>query len=313
MLPVLHQKGYFLAQARIEYDSREALHQLFPNAGKKLHMPALRLIIEPIPFTPPTTETVVQDDHLAKSFKPLTPKINEYIDKLCQVLSNTLAERNYEVGIPDSENVSERVHALQAGLIAYRLGLNPIHVAAMLFHDISRCTKEEIAYSHRYHHAESSRILTPLGAVKDYTFNHPFAKFLLHAFSGVYRKHLLSPLSQNSLTMQSDSFAASVRRLSVHQNDKLAEALFQIMAMRAIDDFSKVPEHLLRSSLDASRHYFDNDTIKQLLVYVMANHLIKLPTDERTVAQFRHDLSAAMTILSRVDYLQPEKKSGCKP
>ncbi|MDR3476462.1 MAG: hypothetical protein P4M14_00340 [Gammaproteobacteria bacterium] len=307
ILKKLQSHHYFPNQSPVSYDSHQALRQLFPNGDKKLHHSAVTLLTDSTPVVLPSTETVVHPDHLASHFKQLASPINLYIDKLCQVLANTLAERNYEAGLPDSENVSERVHALQAGLVAYRLGLSHVNIAALLLHDISRCTKEDIAHSHRFHHTESSKILSPLGAVKNYTSHHPFAKFLLYEFSEVYRTHLLSPLSQNSLKMQSDSFAASVRRLSIHQNEKLAEALFQLMAMRAIDDFSKVPEHLLQANLTAS-HYFDNDTIKKLLVHVMVNHLILLNPDEATVSQFRSDLSAAMKILSRVDHLQPEKK-----
>ncbi len=260
------------------------------------------------------------------SFQPLVPKMEFYIHALCDVYQNELAKRNYEAGVPDQENVSEREHALQAGKISCVLGLSEDVMLALHFHDVARPTQADSEYGHVNHHDEGNRILSPLKLTVDYAWYHAFAKFLLKEFCPPYQR-LMSPVSQYSLTKQAASFQAQVDKLStLKSSNQLASTLYKIMLMRLIDDMSKVPRAELEK--DGKKiEYVEDHVIKQILARRVLQYCsVQMRQNSDEVASFERKIDDALQLMLRAreyttnpglyekfDALIPGKNNVCIP
>lgn len=179
----------------------------------------------------------------------LTAAVQLYCDAIMAVMTNRLADRAYEPGLPEAENVSEQMHGLQSGSLAYRLGMNLSAILAASLHDIARVTHADDQYGHRHHAKEGHALLLPL-QLPSYCLDHAFAKWLLYIGCEQYRDHLISPVSRASLAMQADQpgqrFSDVTVRLNQLSGIDQANALHQLMLMRLmLDDFAKVPLALL--------------------------------------------------------------------
>lgn len=168
-----------------------------------------------------------------------------YCDAVMAVMTNDLAGRVYEPGLPEAENVTEQMHGLQSGSLAYRLGMSLPAILAASLHDIARVTHADDQYGHKHHAKEGHTLLLPL-QLPSYCLDHAFAKWLLYIGCEQYRANLISPVSKASLAMQADQpakrFADVAERLNRLGASEQANALHQLMLMRLVlDDFAKVP------------------------------------------------------------------------
>ncbi|MDF1759677.1 MAG: hypothetical protein P1U40_03980 [Coxiellaceae bacterium] len=177
----------------------------------------------------------------------------DYVKNIMSVMTNGLARRVYEPGLPAAENVTEQMHGLQSASLALHYGMSLDYVVASGLHDIARVTHPDDIYGHKHHAQEGHVILLPL-QLPSYCKDHAFAKWLLNIACPLYREGLLSPVSATSLKMQADDpsvkFADQLARLNVMSANDQAFMLHSLMLMRLVlDDFAKVP----LSSLDVDR------------------------------------------------------------
>jgi predicted HD phosphohydrolase len=265
------------------------------NPGRRiyLHYSAEKLITLPL-------KNDISDDvkDIPEEFNQLSEKIKFFINVVIDILNNELAQRNYEAGVLDQENVSEREHGLQAGKIVFLLGSPLDHVLAMLLHDISRPSILSEVHSHVHHHKEGHIILAPLGLSIDYTLHHGVAKYFLKKMCPLYGK-LISSVSQQSLAMQEKMLEEQFRILEKMDPDSRAAFVYKIMFMRLIDDFSKVPTLTLKTKPE----YFNDNFIEQMIQTQISRHLNKLlvhnNNPEQTVTEYERKLDEALDLMIR--------------
>jgi predicted HD phosphohydrolase len=230
-------------------------------------------------------------------YSDLELKRGLYMDMICDVLDNELAKRNYEAGVPDQENVSERMHGLQSAKIAALLGFSEEDMLALLLHDIARSTVNSDLHGHKVHHLEGSAILAPLGLPLDYVRYHGFAKYLLNEFCPAYQD-LLSPLSRESLKLQQQAFEPQIKELQKLDNKQLAEFLQKIMYMRLIDDVSKVPELALAKVMQphCKPQYLTDAQIRRMLSVQFDKYIAQKKISPK---ELETQLDAAIKLMSR--------------
>ena len=176
-----------------------------------------------------------------------------YVKSLMTVMTNELAGRAYEAGLPEAENVTEQMHGLQSASLALHYGLPLDYVVAAGLHDVARVTHPSDVYGHKHHAKEGHVLLLPL-RLPSYCKDHAFAKWLLNIASPLYRDRLISPVSKTSLKMQADDpnlkFADPLKRLAALSSEDQAFMCHSLMLMRLLlDDFAKVPLNALGADL----------------------------------------------------------------
>jgi predicted HD phosphohydrolase len=214
-----------------------------------------------LPLTDDTRPTLLD---CPDNMLPLRDKIQSYIHMIIDVLNNELADRMYEAGLPEQENVSERQHALQAGKIAILLRMLDGEVLEMILHDIARSTVDDAGHGHQHHCKEGDDIVAPLGLPTDYAWHHALAKHLLFEFCEPYQQ-LISQVSVLSLQVQKNKFAEQAKRLNMLSDEELGMKIYQLMLMRLIDDVSKVPDLLLTEK----PNYLDDERLQNRLTKQM--------------------------------------------
>lgn len=291
ILQGLKNRGFFRDVEPVALSLSDVLQGWIKNHERLLATPHA-LVHESVVYP-----SVVSALDLPNEFSVFQDQIQLYIQLICDVLSNTLADKNYEPGLPNTENVSEREHALQAGKIAYLFGLDSSDVLAMLLHDISRPTHEDQVYGNKNHCDEGSAILAPLGFSIDYCRYHAFAKYLLNEFNPTYKNKLLSPVSQVSLEEQKAKMHDQLQDLSSLATIELAALLYKIIYMRLVDDFSKVP------TCGMVIDYFSDEYLKMLLSRQFSLHLTKLSSTREELSSMLDDFSkkleSALVLLQR--------------
>ncbi|MDF1655725.1 MAG: hypothetical protein P1U34_11495 [Coxiellaceae bacterium] len=169
----------------------------------------------------------------------------DYVKNIMAVMTNELAGRVYEPGVPVAENVTEQMHGLQSASLALHYGMPLDYVVAAGLHDIARVTHPSDVYGHKHHAQEGHLLLLPL-QLPSYCKDHAFAKWLLNIACPLYRERLISPVSAASLKMQADDpnvkFADALQRLNNMTPADQAFMIHSLMLMRLLlDDFAKVP------------------------------------------------------------------------
>lgn len=291
MLEQLQNQGLFAGVHTAAYTLDEFLQRQYPLAAECFSFSPVCLVAHALP----DLSREKAEWSLPGVCQPLAEKMEYYIRLILDVLDNRLAQRNYEAGLPDQENVSERVHALQAGKISLLMGMPQHEVLALLLHDIARPTMEDQHHGHVYHCEEGSVILAPLGLDTDYSWFHAFAKFLLNEFCPAYRA-LISPVSQLSLALQKDRFQRQLERLAALDARQLADFIHRIMFMRLIDDISKVPE----AALETPAAYYDDGVIRGMLASQLQSHVSRPEMQSaQSLTEYADRLDKAISLLSR--------------
>ena len=301
MLSELNKEGLFLGKEYCSYKMEDFLKTYFKDSKSALEETPLSLLTKPLKQPPIASE--LSFALCPKPFLKLLPPISLYIEMICDVLNNELAQKPYEK-LADREYVTEKVHALQAGKISYHLNMTAEDVLALLFHDIARPSINDPEHGHSKHAQEGSTILAPLGLSTDYAGHHTFAKFLLFKFCPQY-KHLISATSQHTLKIQSKDLGSQLGELNEFTSPKLAFELYKIMFMRLmVDDMSKIP-FSSELSVEEAPEYFNNERIKTMLnqqitthLLSMLNHSTSLP---ETIFAFERKLTSAISLLQRAE------------
>lgn len=305
ILAGLQERGWLQTVPSFQYTMADFLR----DAGMDtyLDLSPVKLLAKPLPVFLQEAEKKVE---LPTVFAGLAGKLEFYKRLILDVLNNDLAQQNYEEGVPDQENVSERVHALQAGKLA-ALVLPAEKTLPLLLHDIARTTNKDQEYGHAHHCEEGSVILAPLGLVIDYTRHHALAKYLLFHFCEPYSqgltpetKGLISPVSTYSLQKQIETLGPLMKALAGLAPVELARFFFSIMFMRLTDDFSKVPVAELRRELNGQEpDYFSDELIARLLHQQLRQHLHQLDQshEDKTVmlCDYEKQLDTAISLLAR--------------
>lgn len=278
---------------------QDFLEQL-PFNSAKLNFSPIQLVDAPISPDASQKLLTITDLTIKPSQEIVRAKLIEYIPMLFRVMKNEYSKRNYELALEDRENVSEGEHGKQAEKISRELGMPCSYVVQQRFHDISRCTHENVAYCNKHHHDESHRIILPL-LPRKYGFNpsysriHTFGKYLLTECCDPYREELMSPLSSQSLMVQKKQFSEILVFLrQLNPEDALRHCL-EWMLGRLIDDSSKVPSYLLKGD-PAKRYYSDEITLSSVinLLNEVLQNLSPSQFDE-----YLKDLDAALKLLHR--------------
>jgi predicted HD phosphohydrolase len=300
ILAQLQEQGLFLDKQPTDYTIQQFLET---HLKTNLDQSSFQLLMKPLPEQQSDKTRLALAVEYPKELPHagLRPKIDCYIDVLCDVLSNQLAQKPYEQ-LSDRENVTEREHGLQAGKIAYLLGMDLDDVLALLFHDIARPSVNDPKYADVHHAREGGIILLPLGLSIDYSSSHAFAKYILHAFSPAYRE-LLSATSLRTLSLQAKDLSGQLGELNALNDSQLADAIYKIVLMRVIDDQSKAPTAELTQRLQGNKpDYFTDEGIKKMLHTQMAMHLARLTKSgiEKTMSSLEAKLDASIALLLRV-------------
>lgn len=293
ILSLLHEKELFTHISATPYEMGHFLQTYFPVANQNLTVTPVDLIATPLAIA-------VEEEgrFLAKECDSLALLVDCYLGIIMDVLNNKLAQKPYEKRC-DQENVTEREHALQAGKIAYLLGMRLTDILALLLHDIARPSIADPSYGHANHCKEGRAILSPLGLTVDYSGYHAFAKFLLSQFCPAY-KNLISNVSKYTLNIQKSTLFDEAKGLSHLHSQQLAHTFFQIMFMRLIDDMSKVPEKLLTKK---GASYFDDALILSMLKKQIVAHMHTEMDNSKdkgaTLAAMKEKLEGALSLLLR--------------
>lgn len=205
----------------------------------------LSLFKKPLPFNATRHKDLSNWYQSICSRKDVVDRAVLYVNVIDQIFSGELADRHYELGSHSAENISERMHGLQSGTLAYHYGLSTAHILAASLHDVARMTHYSDQHGHRYHAIEGHQILAPL-QLPVYCLDHAFAKWLLRKACPIYVEMLLSPVSSASLQIQSSDparhFADVIARLNNMPASEQALYLHKLMFMRLVlDDFAKIP------------------------------------------------------------------------
>lgn len=259
ILQRLQKNGFSLQQKTIAFEMKNFLVKFsFKPTFCYFHYSPAQLIAESLNLNRYDTPTA------SATNQTMQDPLNCYIHGLCDLLKNRLAQRNYDSALPNHENVSERAHALQAGKIAFLLGMDREDILAMLFHDIARMTHADTDYGDKHHSEEGSIILSPLSLTVDFSKYHTFAKYLLNEFCPLYQT-LISPVSRSSLSIQTEHFKIYIDPLNQLNSVQLSLFIYKIMLMRLIDDMSKVPSLLLKETTNEPIEYFNDEVIHRLV------------------------------------------------
>lgn len=305
LLTKLQLKGQFLEKKPVSYSMDLFLTQKISNPHFLNYVPT-QLMSQTLPAAQTTAsacENATQlkeslDHKLPSAFKRLSNKLAFYLLLLVDVFNNKLAQRHYEPGVPDQENVSERLHGLQAAKLATLFGLPRDLILAMLFHDLARPTHEDATHGHSNHHLEGDHILAPLGLSLSYTGYHAYAKFLLRELCPPYQD-LLSPVSALSLSVQNKKMESQLSKLNQLDSLSLAKNIYQLMFLRLFDDLSKVPA----LALDKKVQYLTDSAISRMLFDQLSAHLNELAKSgkdlHQVVVTMEDQLEVAMDLLLR--------------
>src|SRR3990167_2871645 len=301
LLKALNSKGQFLGKEPLTYDANQFLQEEIPQHSflEKTPIELMNHSLRGTSFHSDSSQLErILTQSLPKEFKSLNRKITFYILLIEDVFTNKLAQRNYESGLPEYENVSEQLHGLQAGKLATLLGFSRNEVLAMLFHDLARPTHEQDDRGHASHHSEGHHILMPLGLSTSFAWYHAYAKFLLKELCEPYPT-LLSPVSHRSLTLQKQNMLEQIANLHQHNSQALAKTLYKLMFLRLIDDFSKIPQMALNKNVE----YLTQDKIRHLLLVQIIEHCEKMAKSvknkKQTAGVFNNQLEIAMAHLLR--------------
>jgi len=304
ILSKLQAQGLFVDKHPVDYTIQQFLEDYVNQSKSALQCSSFQLLIKPLPYDALVKKILVEDEGYPEEFSSyaLFSRVDCYIDVLCDVLCNQLAQKPYEK-LSDRENVTEQEHGLQAGKIAYLLGMSLDDILALLFHDIARPSVDDPKYADVHHATEGGIILSPLGLSIDYSSSHAFAKYILHTFSPSYRE-LISSTSLRTLTVQAKDWSAQLDALNRLDGKKLAVATFKIALMRAIDDQSKGPTLELTKRLEGNKpDYFSDELIHAMLHKQMAKHLTQLiktsVNRDETITLFEAKLDTAISLLLR--------------
>ncbi|MDF1796071.1 MAG: hypothetical protein P1U63_05995 [Coxiellaceae bacterium] len=242
VLPLLDQQNFTFDEALSRLRINESLRAISPIDILRRPLPAIEntVLDLPVSLKQYCTDQAVVD--LACG----------YVKNIMVVMTNELAGRVYEPGVPAAENVTEQMHGLQSASLAMHYGMPLDYVVAAGLHDIARVTHPDDVYGHKHHAQEGHALLLPL-QLPSYCKDHAFAKWLLNIACPLYRERLISPVSATSLKMQADNpnikFADALQRLNDMTAEDQAFMLHSLMLMRLLlDDFAKVP----LSSLDVN-------------------------------------------------------------
>src|SRR3990167_551963 len=310
ILNELQKKSFFVKKVPIPYTMDQFLLTRIPERCRSfLNKPLLKLLT--MPLTQESIQPHIRLDarkiELPQALKELRSPLEHYVKFMIDLLNNRLAQRDYEVGVPTYENVSERSHALQAGTFALRFGLPTDKMLAMLLHDISRVTHPDFDFSNEHHHLESSDIVAPLGLSLDYTRHHGLAKYLLRKFCLPYSQ-LISPFSERSLSTQERTLPPLIEVLDTQlSSEELAKFIYEIMFLRvSIDDSSKIPDAKFVEELAGTplaSLYFDDVTIEKMLIKQLLEHLHQLVACnadiEQAAADYARKLDKALRLMVR--------------
>lgn len=304
ILAQLQAHGLFVDKQPIDYTMHQFLDTELKQSEANLACSSFQLLIKPLPHDTLVRAILAGDKGYPEEFATyaLFSRVDCYIEVLCDVLSNQLAQKPYEQ-LSDRENVTEREHGLQAGKIAYLLGMSLDDILALLFHDIARPSVDDPKYADVHHASEGGIILSPLGLSLDYSSCHAFAKYILHTFSPAYRE-LISATSLRTLALQAENLPGQLGELASLDSASLSSAIYKIVVMRVIDDQSKAPTLELSKRLEGEKpDYFSDEFIKSMLHKQMAEHLTKLMKTsidrEKTIHLFEEKLDNSITLLLR--------------
>ncbi len=296
MLNELNKESIFLGKECISYTMEDFLKAYFKDSRSPLEEAPITLLTKPLKLVDIASE--LSPTLCPKPFLKLVPTINLYIEMICDVLNNELAQKPYEK-LADREYVTEKVHALQAGKISHHLTMAEDDVLALLFHDIARPSINDPEHGHSKHAQEGSIILAPLGLNTDYAGHHTFAKFLLFSFCPDY-KALISTTSKHTLKIQCKDLSSQLSELNSLTSPELAFELYKIMFMRLIDDMSKIPFSSALSEKEAPE-YFNNEHIKSMLHQQIYLYLYTIVDDSASLFAFEKKLTSALSLLQRAE------------
>lgn len=299
MLPALQEQGLLANKTPVNYSMKDYLREHAYLEACFSQSP-FELLSQPLPDTfKRLPETIA----LPSAFDDtdLICKLEFYLALIIDILNNKLAQQPYEA-VKHRENVTEQQHALQAGKISALLGMSLADVLAMLLHDIARPSINDPDHGHSNHCEEGRKILLPLGTT-NYAGNHAFAKYLLFHYCPPY-KALISTVSKESLTIQTDTLQAQIHELMQLDGKPLAEAIYTLMFMRLMDDMSKAPEwKLTKMRAGEKPDYFDDLTIVRMMRIQLLTHLQNLAENSKdidsTVADFKKQLDESLALLLR--------------
>lgn len=305
ILAKLQEQGLFLDKKSSDYTIQQFVEKHFHQSKSALSCSSFQLLTKPLPDADALAKTMLaaDDGYLVElASYALFGLVDCYIDVLCDVLENQLAQKPYEQ-LSDRENVTEQEHGLQAGKIAYLLGMSLDDILALLFHDIARPSVDDPKHADKHHAIEGGIILSPLGLSIDYSSSHAFAKFILHTFSPAYRE-LISSTSLRTLALQAKDLPAQLGDLHSLDGEQLADAIYKIVLMRVIDDNSKAPTLELTKRLEGREpDYFNDELIKAMLHKQMVAHfhqIMSQPESKDTMIKlFEEQLGAAISLLLR--------------
>lgn len=303
ILAKLQEQGLFLDKKSSDYTIQQFLEKHFHHSKLALNCSSFQLLTKPLSDVWAKTKLAADDGYPVElATYALFGLVDCYIDVLCDVLENQLAQKPYEQ-LSDRENVTEREHGLQAGKIAYILGMSLDDILALLFHDIARPSVDDPKHADKHHALEGGIILSPLGLSIDYSSSHAFAKFILHTFSPAYRE-LISSTSLRTLALQAKDLPAQLGDLHSLDGEQLADAIYKIVLMRVIDDNSKAPTLELTKRLEGVEpDYFNDKLIKRMLNKQMAMHLHQIISQsedkDKMIKLFEEQLGAAISLLLR--------------
>ena len=318
ILKGLQAKGWLTTNASCHYSMINFLQDVAIDSD--LDLSPVKILAQPLPeFLVQISEEEKQP--FPEAFKTLESKLENYEELLIETLNNKLAQQDYEEGIPTQENVSERVHALQAGKIA-SLVMPPENILPMLLHDIARPTNSDQEYGHAHHCNEGSDICAPLGLSINYTLYHALAKYLLFHFCQPYTqgmtpetKGLISPVSTYSLPKQTESLGLLLTGLQTLEPIRMARFFYSIMFMRLIDDFSKVPvSELSRELRDKDTEYFSDKLMANLFRKQLVIHLHQLDASQEDIflvlRKYELKLDVAISLLMRARQFTNEMEAS---
>lgn len=299
MLTQLKAKGYFLNKVPLERTPEDFLKSYLGTQRDYLVCSPVQLLAQPL------DPIVTTEMNYPKEFFELFDKLNAYIAIVNDVLCNRLALKPYEK-ISDQENVTEQMHALQAGKISYLIHMPFGDVLALLLHDIARPSVNDPEHGHSNHCHEGSTILLPLGLPIDYSGYHAVAKYLLMEFCTPYQD-LISPTSKHTLDIQLKPLLGTLKRLEDLPEHELSTFMYQIMFMRLIDDMSKVPPSAVNELCSESADYFEKQTIENMLHQQLCVHLNQRLASTTNLSlelqTMKASLDAALSLLLRAkDY-----------
>lgn len=246
----------------------------------------------------------------------LIPEQEEYCKAVPVLLNSPLSQRPYE---PGKEAVDERTHALLCFELARKIGFSTYFQLVMLLHDSGRLTHEDEEYCHRKHHEEGHIITKPLfkytaPPIKyseqpiEYPLNHGFIKFLLTQFNRPIHQQIISGLSRKTLSIQKNDFSDLLNAFLKKEPYRLLCEVYLLLMFQAIDQFGKVPAHMLlnkktQQPLTPEELYGKDDEWIFLMKEMFHNTNVMLKDNPIEQERHKEDLNDALKLIYRPRFM----------